>query len=367
MIIAITGKIASGKSFISNLICEKLSEKHDCELIDLDQFCKKQLLSPAQITWLESEFDVPIPYASKTEFSNFIFEHVFSRLDYYAKWCSFYERSLECKLSALAADKSGVINFVEASALYSYPSLLKYCDHIVEVQAEKSDRLDAYAKRSGLQKAVCLSRMRVLDKMFEHMKGRAKAIHSKTPVVIVHNTFHDFGANIDSVCSSLEHWLMVPAVRRVESPAAVPGGGRLNTVALFCGSFNPFTLGHKSIYDKAKKLFDTVLVVRAQNPGKPSPEFECSIADFTTDYVPSVIERVGLMFPEHEVVLVRGILNATDYEEAERWHNSIELCLGERIELVLLKANPLMVNMSSSFVRALYKLDKSRAENFFIN
>ena len=361
MIIAITGKISSGKSYISQAIFEKFQKKYDCELIDLDKFCKQLLMCPNQVEWLESLFDVPIPYDNPTNFSSFIFENVFCRLDYYTKWCSFYENSLENKVSQ--AFNKPIITFVEASALYSYPSLLKYCDHIIEVQADDADRLSAFHNRTGLARSICLDRMRNLDTIFEQMKGRAKTIHVKNPALTIYNTFYDSRSSIQNACKDIEQLIVSPVSQSVDLNV---DSKRQKTVALFCGSFNPFTIGHKSIYDKAQKLFDIVLVVRAQNPTKEHSEFECSLADFSTDYVPAIIEHVKVLFPDYEIVLVRGIRNSADLDDADRWHNSIELCLGERIELVLLKADPQFANLSSSFVRELYKLDAVKAETFFI-
>ena len=42
----------------------------------------------------------------------------------------------------------------------------------------------------------------------------------------------------------------------------------MSNIALYPGSFDPFTIGHLSVLEKAVKLFDKVYVVISQNPNK---------------------------------------------------------------------------------------------------
>lgn len=42
----------------------------------------------------------------------------------------------------------------------------------------------------------------------------------------------------------------------------------IKRIGLFCGSFDPFHAGHKNILDKAKYLFDEVIVAVGINPTK---------------------------------------------------------------------------------------------------
>jgi pantetheine-phosphate adenylyltransferase len=42
------------------------------------------------------------------------------------------------------------------------------------------------------------------------------------------------------------------------------------TIALFAGSFDPFTIGHKSIVDRSLELFDRVIIGIGINPAKQS-------------------------------------------------------------------------------------------------
>ena len=42
----------------------------------------------------------------------------------------------------------------------------------------------------------------------------------------------------------------------------------MNKIAVFPGSFSPFTLGHKAVVDSALLLFDKVIIAVGNNPEK---------------------------------------------------------------------------------------------------
>ncbi len=112
-------------------------------------------------------------------------------------------------------------------------------------------------------------------------------------------------------------------------------------IAVYPGSFDPFTLGHLSIVKRAVKLFDRVLLIVANNASK-TPMFDSQTrhsivihtlsneidreymskisvvvwGDTTAEYVEKV--NAG--------VIIRGIRNSTDlqYEEnLETYHNDM--------------------------------------------
>ena len=47
---------------------------------------------------------------------------------------------------------------------------------------------------------------------------------------------------------------------------------REQRIAIFPGSFNPFTIGHKSVVDRALPLFDRIIVAIGTNAGKESAD-----------------------------------------------------------------------------------------------
>jgi len=47
--------------------------------------------------------------------------------------------------------------------------------------------------------------------------------------------------------------------------------------ALFPGSFDPFTIGHKNIIDRSLNLFDLIIIGIAKNVNKPERYFSIEI------------------------------------------------------------------------------------------
>lgn len=132
-------------------------------------------------------------------------------------------------------------------------------------------------------------------------------------------------------------------------------------IALFPGSFNPFTFGHKSIVDRALRLFDRVIVAVGYNPSKES---DCR----TVEERMAAIRRVYPEMTEVEVAsyscltadfvgqvgacaIVRGVRNTVDFEyERSIADINRQLC---GVDTVLLYTLPEMESVSSSMVREL--------------
>ena len=135
--------------------------------------------------------------------------------------------------------------------------------------------------------------------------------------------------------------------------------------ALFAGSFDPFTIGHKAIVDRALALFDEVVVAFgvnvAKTPFMPIDErmervrrafhdeprvrvmsYECLTVDFA--------RQIDAGF------LVRGVRNAIDYEYEKTIAEANRRLAG--IETVLLIADADTGYVSSSLVRELSKFGK---------
>lgn len=134
-------------------------------------------------------------------------------------------------------------------------------------------------------------------------------------------------------------------------------------IAVFAGSFDPFTLGHLDIARRAASLFDELWILVAVNASKKSmldpksrvvlirkacPEIKnLKIAEFdglTTDFM----KQVGAQY------LVRGVRGAQDmdYEQSVAWNNKI---LYPECETVYLGSAPEHLSVSSTVVRELLK------------
>ncbi len=135
----------------------------------------------------------------------------------------------------------------------------------------------------------------------------------------------------------------------------------MERIALFPGSFDPFTLGHKAIVDQGLRFFDRIVVGVGDNNEKrgmmtnanrarlirdiyaDEPRVEvCVYGGLTGDYC----RRHGISF------LLRGMRNTVDYEY-ERSMMLINQKLYPEITTVLLFTPPEFVAISSSMIREL--------------
>lgn len=129
--------------------------------------------------------------------------------------------------------------------------------------------------------------------------------------------------------------------------------------AIFPGSFNPFTLGHKDILDRALTIFDKVIVAIGINAEKTvAADAERRAEKIRACYVdnPNVEVRIysGLtvdLCRECDVyTLIRGIRDCADWEY-ERKMADVNRMLDSRVETIYLQTSPQYASISSSVVR----------------
>lgn len=151
----------------------------------------------------------------------------------------------------------------------------------------------------------------------------------------------------------------------MDSPTAnSPGGGK--RVALFAGSFDPFTIGHKSIVDRALGLFDTIVVGLGINPAKtPWMPLDERVAAIRRIYAgqPRVLvecfpglasdfaRRIGASH------LLRGVRSAADFEYERNMADANRLITAGEVETVFLPSLPELAAVSSSLVRELARFN----------
>jgi pantetheine-phosphate adenylyltransferase len=141
-----------------------------------------------------------------------------------------------------------------------------------------------------------------------------------------------------------------------------PVPNRPPRVAVYPGVFDPPTLAHLEIIERALRLFDRVIVVVAFNPNKQRALFtpderveliRASLADSMRPYV-EVEAYAGLIAPLAEqrgaCALVRGMRPYAD-ADAEIALALMNQKLAPTIPTVLLLASAKNVYLSSSFVR----------------
>jgi pantetheine-phosphate adenylyltransferase len=131
------------------------------------------------------------------------------------------------------------------------------------------------------------------------------------------------------------------------------------TRAIFPGSFDPPTLGHLNIIERAAALFDELVVVAAENPGKKylfSPEERVAMLEKLVERSSniSVVSWNGLIgefMKQRDIrILVRGIRGASDlsYEfELSMWNKA----LAPKIETIFMTTDPRYLVLRSSGIR----------------
>jgi len=150
----------------------------------------------------------------------------------------------------------------------------------------------------------------------------------------------------------------------------------MKTIAIYPGSFNPFTIGHQNILEKAERIFgkDNVIVAIGVNPDKlsfknykeyitsaleeelygkvnvlkhqlPSKKIEGYIG-FLTEYIREK-EAEG-----YNVVVIRGLRNGYDFDYE---YNSCRFCWDQfpEINIIMIPSDPIYTHISSSAYRAL--------------
>ncbi len=142
-------------------------------------------------------------------------------------------------------------------------------------------------------------------------------------------------------------------------------------VAVFAGSFDPFTVGHLDLVKRAAMMFDSLFVVVAQNASKRNmfdTETRKAMVEEAVSGIPNVSVAVhdGLTVDFMKSVdaryLVRGIRNASDLdaEQAVAWNNKVIYGVGD-IETVFLMSAQEHLAVSSSLVRELLKCGKEKS------
>lgn len=129
--------------------------------------------------------------------------------------------------------------------------------------------------------------------------------------------------------------------------------------AVFAGSFNPFTVGHRSIVERGLTIFDTIVIAIGYNINKPASDLEQRVEYIRSRYAGNprveVITYSGLTAEFARSigagVLLRGVRNVADLEYERNLADANKEILG--METVFLLAQPQFSYVSSSLVREL--------------
>ncbi|TAE25238.1 MAG: pantetheine-phosphate adenylyltransferase [Cytophagales bacterium] len=134
-------------------------------------------------------------------------------------------------------------------------------------------------------------------------------------------------------------------------------------IALFPGSFDPFTRGHEDIVLRGLQLFDEIIIGIGRNANKkryfPLEVMEELISETFRDYsgvrvlsydglTANIARENGAKF------LLRGLRNTTDFEY-ENSISQVNRYVYEDVETVFLITSPHLAPISSSIIRDLHR------------
>ena len=135
-------------------------------------------------------------------------------------------------------------------------------------------------------------------------------------------------------------------------------------IALFPGSFDPFTKGHEDIVLRGLQLFDEIIIAIGYNSRKSNRYFEIDLMvdrikstfrGYSSIKVETFAELTAEFAYKHQAnFLLRGLRNTTDFE----YENSIAQVnkkLNEQLESVFLITSPQFAWISSSIIREVHR------------
>jgi pantetheine-phosphate adenylyltransferase len=138
----------------------------------------------------------------------------------------------------------------------------------------------------------------------------------------------------------------------------------MEKIAVFAGSFSPFTKGHEDIIAKALPLFDKIIIAIGHNYlKKDSFTVEQRLRWISDLYIDepriSVRAYTGLTTEfcrqEKARYLIRGVRNTLDFIQEENMHDANRE-LSSEMETILMFASPKWRAVSSTLVRELWSL-----------
>jgi len=134
----------------------------------------------------------------------------------------------------------------------------------------------------------------------------------------------------------------------------------MKRLAVFPGSFDPFTIGHESIVRRAMDLFDEIVIAIGTNTNKPEyfplkKRMEWILEAFSKDTSQVSVASYNELTIEfcksvHAKYLLRGLRTAADFEY-ERAIAQVNKAMYPEIESVFLLTSPEHTSVNSTIVR----------------
>ncbi|MDH5396840.1 MAG: pantetheine-phosphate adenylyltransferase [Cyclobacteriaceae bacterium] len=138
----------------------------------------------------------------------------------------------------------------------------------------------------------------------------------------------------------------------------------MSRIALFPGSFDPFTKGHQDIVIRGLSLFDKIIISIGHNTKKDHRYFpvDATIRGIEEtfkgyDKVDVVVynELTAYFAQKHQAnYMLRGLRNTTDFEY-ENSISQVNRSLNKSLETVFLITSPELAAISSSIIREVHR------------
>lgn len=136
----------------------------------------------------------------------------------------------------------------------------------------------------------------------------------------------------------------------------------MERIAVFPGSFDPFTVGHEEIVNRGLKLFDKIIIAVGVNPGKKDflgVESRIKLIRRAFGENPRIIVApysgltVDFCKEMNAHIIIRGLRTAADFEY-ERAIGQANRAMDGRIETVFVLTSTEHTFISSTIVRNIY-------------
>lgn len=139
---------------------------------------------------------------------------------------------------------------------------------------------------------------------------------------------------------------------------------RFIRTAVIPGSFDPITMGHLDIIERAASMFDRVYVTAFSNADKAGSMFSSDeklhMLRLATSHLDNVICSVesgltAVFAKEHDAVIVKGIRNGTDLDYEMTMYGINRAVEG--VDTVFIPAKQEYMHISSTFVREMLRYE----------
>ena len=137
-------------------------------------------------------------------------------------------------------------------------------------------------------------------------------------------------------------------------------------IAIFPGSFDPFTKGHQDVVLRSAFLFDKIIVAMGENPNKKrffdiktmKAKVEESFKEINNVEV-KVYRALTASFAEENEAnfIIRGLRNTTDFEY-ENTISQVNKYVFDGLETIFLITSPEYAYISSTVIKELYSFGK---------